>query len=131
MSEAKRRAVTAFQRYLLNPVTRTLPGTIVLETTGRTTGRPRRVPVGGRLDGRSLWIVSEHGRRAGYVRNIAANPRVRVRIKRRWRGGSAHLLPDDDPIARLRKLPRMNSLAVRAMGTDLLTVRIDLDEPSR
>lgn len=60
------------------------------------------------------------------MRNIKADPRVRVRIRGRWHEGTAHLLPDDDPVARLRRLPRVNSLGVRALGTDLLTVRVDL-----
>jgi hypothetical protein len=38
------------------------------------------------------------------------------------------LLPDDDAHARLRPLPSMNSAVVRAFGTDLLTVRIDLHD---
>ena len=38
-------------------------------------------PVGGRLDGSTFWIVSEHGHRSDYVRNIAADPRVRVQIR--------------------------------------------------
>lgn len=127
MSEAKRRRVVAFQRYVLNPVTRLLPTQLVLETTGRKTGRARRVPFGGRVDGKAVWLVAEHGRRASYVRNIAANPRVRVRIRGRWRDGTARVLPEDDPRERLRTLPRLNSLGVRLAGTDLLTVRVDLD----
>ena len=76
--------------------------------------------------GDSFWLVSEYGERSQYVRNIRANPVVRVRIKGRWHTGTAHILPDDDPKARLRKLPRWNSTAVRAFGTGLLTVRVDL-----
>jgi deazaflavin-dependent oxidoreductase (nitroreductase family) len=75
----------------------------------------------------TFWLVAEHGRTAGYVRNIAADPRVRVRIGRRWRTGTAHLLADDDPIARQRTMPRANARTVRLMGTDLLSIRIDLD----
>ncbi|MEV2221017.1 hypothetical protein AB0E01_14170 [Nocardia vinacea] len=43
-----------------------------------------------------------------------------------WRNGIAHPLPDDDAMARLVTLPRMNSAMVRAFGTNLLTIRIDL-----
>jgi deazaflavin-dependent oxidoreductase (nitroreductase family) len=71
--------------------------------------------------------VSEHGNRAQYVKNIQANPSVRMRIRGRWRSGTAHLLPDDDPIERLAQLPGGNSALVRSMGSDLLTVRVDLD----
>ncbi|MFE7858790.1 nitroreductase/quinone reductase family protein [Streptomyces sp. NPDC057403] len=125
-SETKYRVVTAFQR-VLNRVTRRLPTHTLLETTGRTSGLPRRTPVGGRRTGGSFWLVSEFGERSQYVRNIKADPRVRVRLRGRWHTGTAHLLPDDDPVARLRGLPRMNSAAVRAVGSGLLTVRVDLD----
>lgn len=125
-SETKYRVVTAFQRRL-NAVMRRLPAHTLLETTGRTSGLPRRTPVGGRRVGDSFWLVSEFGERSQYVRNIKADPRVRVRIHGRWHSGTAHLLPDDDPVARLRTLPRMNSVTVRAVGASLLTVRVDLD----
>ncbi|PAZ10599.1 nitroreductase [Streptomyces sp. SA15] len=126
--ETKYRAVTAFQRRIGNPVLRRLPTQTLLETTGRTSGLPRRTPVGGRRVGNSFWLVSEFGERSQYVRNIKANPRVRVRIRGHWHTGTAHLLPDDDPVARLRALPRLNSAAVRVVGAGLLTVRVDLDE---
>lgn len=60
------------------------------------------------------------------MRNIQADPQVRVRIKGRWHAGTAHLDPQDDARARLRTLPRLNSATVRAVGTNLLTVRVDL-----
>jgi F420H(2)-dependent quinone reductase len=71
--------------------------------------------------------VSDHGEASKYVQNIKVDNRVRVRIRGRWRTGTASLLPDDDPYARLTRLPRLNSSMVRALGTDLLTVRIDLE----
>ncbi|MFF1811528.1 nitroreductase/quinone reductase family protein [Streptomyces sp. NPDC058251] len=125
-AEIKYRIVTPFQRHVGNPILRRLPIQTVLETTGRTSGLPRRTPVGGRRVGDAFWLVSEYGERSQYVRNILADPRVRVRIRGRWHTGTAHLLPDDDPRARLRTLPRINSAAVRALGGGLLTVRVDL-----
>ncbi|WP_405735568.1 nitroreductase family deazaflavin-dependent oxidoreductase [Streptomyces sp. NBC_00028] len=126
-NERKYRAVSAFQRRL-NAVMRRLPTQTLLETTGRTSGLPRRTPLGGRRVGDSFWLVSEFGERSQYVRNIMADPRVRVRLRGRWHTGVAHLLPDDDPVARLRGLPRVNSVGVRAMGAGLLTVRVDLTD---
>jgi deazaflavin-dependent oxidoreductase (nitroreductase family) len=132
----KRQAVRLFQKYLANPPAKAaqylglLPTHVILETIGRTTGKPRRNPVGNGLDadGRTFWIVAEHGREAGYVKNIAANPRVRVHIGRHWRTGTAELRPDDDPGERLRAIGRpVNGALVRAMGTKLLVVRVDLD----
>ncbi len=84
--------------------------------------------MGNGLDGDTFWIVAEHGRRAGYVRNIEADPRVRIRVGGRWRTGRATVMPDDDPRRRQREIGlRFNATVVRAMGTDLLTVRVDLD----
>ena len=123
----KRRRVSFFHRHIANPITRRLPTQVLLETTGRVSGQPRRTPIGGRLDGAAFWLVSDHGEASDYVRNIKANNRVRVRIRGRWRAGTAVLRPGDDPYARLATLPRFNSSLVRALGTDLLTVRIDLD----
>jgi len=131
---SKRRLTTALARYLVNPLVRgavrlrLVRGWAILETIGRKTGTPRQTPVGNGLVGDTFWIVAEHGRKAGYVRNIAANPRVRVFVGGTWRAGTAQLLPDDDPIERQRRLGRrLNAALVRLMGTELLTVRIDLD----
>jgi deazaflavin-dependent oxidoreductase (nitroreductase family) len=119
---------------LLNPVMRraleagAVPGWALLETTGRRSGRPRRVPVGDGLRGDTFWIVAEHGRHADYVRNIEHDPRVRVKVGRRWYAGTAHLLPDDDPRARLSQLRRPhNDIGLRVMASEMLVVRVDLE----
>lgn len=131
----KRRLVTALQVRVFNPPIRWLatrglvPGVAILETTGRRSGQPRRTPVTNGLQRGTdtFWLVAEHGRRAAYVRNIEADPRVRVRLRGRWRSGTGAVLPDDDPVARQRTLPRVHAATVRALGTQLVTVRIDLD----
>jgi deazaflavin-dependent oxidoreductase (nitroreductase family) len=123
----RQRFVSLIQRHVANPVMRVVPIQTLLETTGRKSGEPRRTPIGGKLDGRTFWLVSEFGDRSQYVRNIQADPRVRVRVRSRWHSGTAVPLPDDDAKARLAALPRMNSAAVRAMGDNLLTIRVDLD----
>lgn len=142
--ETKRRLVSGTAKYVFNPLVRGLfrlglpaPGTAILETTGRKSGLPRRNPVTNGLDGGVFWIVAEHGRRASYVRNIEANPRVRVRIGRRWRKGTARLIPDDDPRERLRyiasrrPIARLSTATVRLVQTGLLTIRIDLNGEER
>ena len=140
----KRRIVHALQKYALNPPIKLLfafgiapPGYALLETVGRKTGKARRTPVGNGRVGAQFWLVAEHGMNAGYVRNIARNPRVRVKLPTgllaRWHTGTGHLLPEDDPRERQRWLARErpgsagNAAAVRLFGTELLTVRIDLD----
>jgi len=130
---SRRRLSTALSRYVVSPVVklavrlRLVRGWAILETRGRRTGEPRQTPVGNGLADDTFWIVAEHGSKAGYVRNIAADPRVRVFVNGRWRTGTAHALPDDDPVERQRSLPALNARVVRLMGTDLMTVRVDLD----
>ena len=126
-STSRQRIVTFVQRRFANPLMRLVPTQTLLETTGRKSGQARRTPVGGLLEDGRFWLVSEFGERSQYVRNIVADPRVRVRVRGRWHSGTAHLLPEDDAATRLAALPTMNSAAVRAMGDNLLTIRVDLD----
>jgi deazaflavin-dependent oxidoreductase (nitroreductase family) len=131
----KRRVSTFFSAKLLNPLVKAaanagipLPSVAILETTGRKSGEPRRTPVGKALQGDTFWIVAEHGRRANYVRNLTADPRVRVKLGRRWRTGTARPMPDDDWRERQRRIPnKLNSAVVRIAGSDPMTVRVDLD----
>lgn len=134
----KRQISTSLATRVVNPVVRwavrhgVAPGSYaILETTGRRSGLPRRTPVGHVVDGETVWIVAEHGARAAYVHNIRSDPRVRMKLRDGWRDGTAHVLDADDPRARLRLMGlRLNALVVRLMGTELLTVRIDLDPPN-
>jgi deazaflavin-dependent oxidoreductase (nitroreductase family) len=100
----------------------------LLETTGRRSGRPRQTPVGNGFDGEIFWLVAVHGTQADYVRNIQAQPRVRVKLGRQWRPGTATILPDDDPVARSRTLPHQWDAALgRLIASAPLTIRIDFD----
>ncbi|MGB9280302.1 MAG: nitroreductase/quinone reductase family protein [Pseudonocardiaceae bacterium] len=150
---AKVLVVRTLQRYTINPLMRLLLavginplGLAILETRGHVSGKIRRVPVGNGRKGDSFWIIAEHGRRAGYVRNIEHDPRVRVRLRMglryRWVPGIATLCPDDDPLARQRHiiawrpLRALNAINVRVLGADLLTVHVQLnldpmDHPKR
>src|SRR3954447_4462556 len=120
--------------HLVNPLVRPLleharlPGWALLETTGRRSGLPRRVPLGDGLRGETFWIVTEHGWSADYVKNIQADPHVRVKTRGRWRSGTARILADDDALTRLRWLGRpVNDTMLRLVGTEQLTIRVDLD----
>lgn len=128
MAALRDTVTTFFQRNVANPVMRRMPFQTLLETTGRTSGVARRTPVGGRRIGDQFWFVSEFGDTSQYVRNIKADPHVRVRLNGRWHRGTAQLLPDDDPHVRMRSLPRFNNVGVRTFGTRLLTVRVDLTD---
>jgi deazaflavin-dependent oxidoreductase (nitroreductase family) len=104
-----------------------------LETTGAKSGQPRRVPLTGRADDKGVWVISQHGRRAGWAHNIAADPKVRVRVDNQWRSGTATFEPDDDVRARARsfgggKLSQSaTALTIRAMESDPISVRIAFD----
>ncbi len=127
----KRTFSSGLAKYGINPFAKLvagyIPGWALLETVGRRTGGSVRNPVGDGLRGNTFWIVAEHGSRSHYVRNIRANPRVRIRTRGRWRTGTAHVLPEDDPRERQRRLGGLNAALVRVMGTELLTIRVDLD----
>jgi deazaflavin-dependent oxidoreductase (nitroreductase family) len=102
----KHQIVHALQKYVLNPPIKLLfamgvvpPGYALLETIGRTTGKPRRTPVGNARIGNCFWIVAEHCMKEGYVRNLVRHPRVRVKLRQglgaQWHTGTAHVLPGD------------------------------------
>ena len=141
---AKVLLIRTVQRWTINPVMRLALalginplGLAILETRGHRSGKTRRVPVGNGRKGSQFWIIAEHGMRAGYVQNIAHDPRVRVRLRIGWRyrwvPGIATLRTDDDPLARQRRmiawhpLRALNTINVRVLGADLLTVHIQLD----
>ena len=140
----KHQIVHTLQKYLLNPPIKLafamglpLPGYALLETTGRKSGKARRTPVGDGRIANQFRLVAEHGKKAGYILNMKRTPPVRLKLREglrtRWYTGTAYLLFDDDPRERQRwlasKLPSSagNARAVRLFGTQLLTVRIDLD----
>jgi deazaflavin-dependent oxidoreductase (nitroreductase family) len=143
-SAERQRVIDRLQTSVVNPLIRLAfrigipdPGDAVLETTGRRTGRPRLTPVCDGLEGDTFWLLSRRGRDADWVRNIEADPRVRVQLKSRrptkWRSGTAHLLEDDDPhghqriLSRGKPWRRLCLSTSGALATDVLTVRIDLD----
>lgn len=136
-------------RTVMNPMVAALerigvrPSLVVeLETTGAKSGQPRRVPLAGRADDNGVWVISQHGRRAGWAYNIAADPKVRVRVnglgdssgENEWRTGTATFEPLDDVRARARsfggggKLSQSaTALTMRAMESDPISVRITYD----
>lgn len=136
------------QRWIVNPPVRLLLhlglmplGYALLETRGRSTGKPRRTPVGNGRQGDVFWIVAEHGRRAGYVRNIRRDPNVRIRLRVglrfRWVEGVASIRPELDPIAIQRSLSAwhplraFNAVQVQVLGSELLVVRVALRATDR
>lgn len=124
-------------RYLANPAVGLLDRLGIrsaliaeLETTGAKTGKPRRVPVTVSIDAQGAWLISQHGRRAGWARNIAADPKVRLRQGNRWYTGTAAFVPDDDVVARARsfatgRIPASaTEWTMKALESDPVSVRI-------
>ncbi len=136
MKVVKRKAATFLQVHVLNPrIGRRAgdPGSRValLETTGRKSGLLRQIPVGNGLQGDVFWIVAHHGRSAAWVRNLESNPRVKIKVGGRWRGGTAMPMPDDDPLERLASAYHpLTAARGRQLATDPLTIRVDLDPES-
>jgi deazaflavin-dependent oxidoreductase (nitroreductase family) len=115
---------------LVNPPTRPLAGVapwwVLLETTGRQSGKPRRVPLArGPIDGDVAWLIAVHGAHATFAKNIAAHPRVRLKLDRRWRQGTASLGPLDDQV--VRRFNPYARMGPRTLGIDPQLLRIELD----
>jgi len=140
----KRRLNRAVETRLVNPVVRALLARgrlgvtyAVLETTGRRSGQARRTPVANGLQGDTFWLLCAHGAAAHYAHNIAADPHVRIGVvggrSLGWRAGVAVPLPQDDALARQRELGhgrlgyKLDGMLLRAIATDLTTIRIDLE----
>ena len=127
--QRRRRARHRLFWKVINPPTRPLAGVapwwVLLETRGRRTGRPRTTPLArGPRDGDVLWLASVHGRHADWVRNLEANPAIRIRLSRRWHDAQASVQDYDQSIAR-----RFNPYArsgPRTLGIDPVLVRVEL-----
>lgn len=111
------------EKYLFNPTVKLAlrigiapKAFALLETTGRHSGQPRLTAVGNGLDGTVFWLVSEHGTKCDYVKNLIADPHVRVKLGRQWFSGIASVVKDDDAFARRRRIDEVNGLLGRADG---------------
>lgn len=88
---------------------------LLLTTTGRKSGLPRTTPLQYELiDGR-YCLGAARGKQADWVRNIEANPKVQVRVKRLNFSGTARVSSDIKEIAdfletRLQRHPLMIGL---------------------
>ena len=125
-----RRRIALFVWRIFNPLARRLAGIapwwVVLETTGWRSGEPRQVPLAtGPIDGNVAWVIAVHGDHSAFARNIAANPRVRFRLRGRWHDGTASVVPlDDATVARFNAYARSGP---RGIGIEPKLVRVELD----
>ncbi|MGL4305095.1 MAG: nitroreductase family deazaflavin-dependent oxidoreductase [Mycobacteriaceae bacterium] len=143
---ATQRAIKKFHRerivgrYFANPLTLGLakigirPAIMAeLETIGRKSGQPRVVPVSVNVDSTGAWLISQHGRRAGWAYNITDNPKVRLKHRGKWLSGTAEFHPEDDVDARGRTFMKgkigsqLSSVTLKALQSDPISVRITFD----
>ena len=79
-------------------------GVCHLQTTGRVTGRPRTIEIWFALDGPRLYLLAGGREGAHWVRNLQADPSVRVRLGGRTIGGRARTIEGDPVEDRARRL---------------------------
>lgn len=75
-----------------------------LETTGRRSGRPRIIEIWFATDGERLYLLAGGREHAHWVRNIAAQPRVRVRIGGRTLSGRGRAIEGEPNESAARQL---------------------------
>jgi deazaflavin-dependent oxidoreductase (nitroreductase family) len=128
--DRKRARLVRFWR-VVNPLARPLAGIapwwVLLETTGRRSGQPRRTPLArGPMDEKTMWLIAVHGRRSAWVRNVAEHPAVRVRLAGRWHEGTASIHAYDDAL--VSRFNRYARSGPKTVGIDPSLVRVDLAE---
>jgi deazaflavin-dependent oxidoreductase (nitroreductase family) len=126
---SRRRTARVFWK-ILNPLTRGLAGFapwwVLLETTGRRTGKRRRTPfANGPFDGRQVMLIAVHGEHSGFAHNIAADPRVRVKRRGRWQNGTASFQAIDE--ADLSRFGRYARSGLRTFAADPMVLQIDFE----
>ena len=107
-------------------------GFIVLESTGRRTGRIYRVPVAATLWGHLILASTVRGERSQWLKNLSVTPALRYWLAGREHEADAIVFSPDTPIpdttampAVLRALvPSLSFLSRLGMGFAVLTPRL-------
>lgn len=106
-------------------------------TTGRRTGRPHTIEIWFGRAGTTLYVLSGGRERADWVRNLLADPHVRVRVGDGDEVDAAARVLDagteEDGLARrlvLGKYQRPGSSELEGWGRSALAVAFDLKPPS-
>lgn len=103
-----------------------------LTTTGRRTGRPHRIEIWYAADGDTLYLLAGGGRGSDWVRNLRADPAVRLELDGVEHPAWARVLEADDEADRARAMvyekyaPR-SSGDLREWRERALPVAIDLE----
>jgi deazaflavin-dependent oxidoreductase (nitroreductase family) len=67
---------------------------LYLTTTGRQTGLPREIEIWFTEHGGNYYLIAEHRERAHWVRNLQAQPNVKVRLGDRRFDATARVVED-------------------------------------
>jgi deazaflavin-dependent oxidoreductase (nitroreductase family) len=103
-------------------------------TRGRVTGRPHEIEIWFALDGTTMFMLAGAGDRSDWVRNIVADPSVRVRLRDvtyAARGRVVDPATDEDARARrlvFEKYQRRNNGSLVTWRERSLPVALDLDQ---
>ena len=131
MTRRKRlkRSVMMLAWRITNPPNRLLAGIapwwVLIETVGRRSGKLRRTSLArGPFDGDTTWLISVHGRHASWVKNLEDSPTVRLRVKQRWRTGTASVVRYEPAI--IRRFNRYARSGPAMVGIDPALIRVDL-----
>jgi deazaflavin-dependent oxidoreductase (nitroreductase family) len=100
-----------------------------LTTTGRRTGEPRRITIWFAAVGDVVFMLAGGREDAHWVRNLRADPRVRVEIRGRTFEGRGRAVEGevDDPLAREAVAAKYGTKGLTAWLRDSLPVRIELE----
>jgi deazaflavin-dependent oxidoreductase (nitroreductase family) len=104
-----------------------------LTTRGRRTGAAHEIEIWFALDERTLYLLSGGREQADWVRNLAVEPAVSVRLRDHTYAASARILSDESESELARRLvfekyqPRYSG-SLERWRRESLPVAIDVDE---
>ena len=104
---------------------------LLLTTRGRKSGLARITPLQYEEFDGCFYVAAARGERTDWLRNLAADPAVELRVGTRTIKGGARILRDPEVIAdflelRRRRHPRMIGMIMRAAGLPSKPTRADL-----
>ena len=94
---------------------------LLLTTTGRKTGLSRVTPLQyERIDG-EYYVAAARGKKADWIRNLIADPNVKIQVKNHHHIGIARLIIHRPQVInflnlRIKRHPRMMRMMLRAEG---------------
>jgi deazaflavin-dependent oxidoreductase (nitroreductase family) len=109
---------------------------LLLTTTGRKSGLQRVTPLQYELIDGVFYLGAALGLKADWVRNLQADPHVRLRVKNEESSGTAEVITEVEEIVayleyRLERHPRMVGMIMRMDGLSWRPSRSELEAYAR